>query len=290
MANLDAPKGPISESAEAIAASTRLSHAANDGPGKPFEEPAPTAHAAAETGRGHHAHAGGENKGTNEPPPSQPGPIDRTVTGVVPGIDVSEFQNTIDWSQVQQAGVKFAFIRATDGTTIQDTNFVQNWQGAEKAGIPVAAYHYFTTTSAVSTQITNFCSQLKLVDKGDMPPILDVEDPTQFSKFTPAQSVAMVQQWLDGVQAQTGVQPMLYMSSSFSGSVLGNAPQLAKYKLWVADYTTAPQPIVPQPWTNWNFWQYADNGQVAGITGGVDMDYFNGSTLPIPKPSPATDK
>jgi lysozyme len=294
MTKIDAITATPSDStaAEATKASTKLSLAGNDGPAKPGEQSSQTVPVASETGRGHWAHSAGENKGMDELPPSPPAPIDHTVTGVTPGIDVSEFQNNIDWPQVEQAGVKFAFIRATDGTTIQDTNFVQNWQGAEKAGIPVGAYHYFTTTSAVQTQISNFVSQLKLVDTGKLPPVLDVEDPTQFSKFTPAQSVAMVQQWLDGVQQQTGVQPMLYMSSSFSGSVLGSAPQLDKYKLWVADYTTAQQPTVPQPWTNWNFWQHADNGQVSGITGNVDMDYFNGpvEALPVTTPSQAIDK
>jgi GH25 family lysozyme M1 (1,4-beta-N-acetylmuramidase) len=263
--------------------STILSQAANDGPAKP---------AAPSTGdpndRGHAAHAGGENNGLHPEPPPQPKPIDHQADGTTVGIDVSEFQNTIDWSKVQNAGVKFAFIRATDGTTIQDADFVQNWQAAEKAGVLVGPYHYFTTTSAVPTQIDNFVSTIKKVDAGNLPPVIDVEDPKQFANFTVPERVAMVQQMLTGVENATGVKPMLYMSSSFSAEVLNSAPQFDSYRLWVADYTTAAQPIVPKPWTNWDFWQHSDNGQVPGIAGGVDMDLFNGPETLLPITTPAS--
>jgi len=265
------------------ATSVALSQEATGGPGAPDKPPATP-----QRDRGHSAHAGSDHAGLPEPPPPPPGPIDHSLDGkTTTGIDVSEFQNNIDWQQVQQAGVQFAFIRATDGTTIQDADFVQNWQGAEKVGVPVGAYHYFTTTSPVASQITNFVNELKQVDAGNLPPVLDVEDPSQFTKYTVPERVAMIQQWLDGVQQATGVQPMLYMSSNFSASVLNSPPQFDKYMLWVADYTTAAQPIVPPPWTNWDFWQHADNGQVPGITGGVDMDYFNGPANLLPVTNPA---
>ncbi len=176
-------------------------------------------------------------------------------------------------------------IRATDGTTIQDADFAQNWQGAEKAGVLVGPYHYFTTTSAVQTQVDNFVNTLKTVDSGNLPPVIDVEDPTQFANFTVQQRVDMIQQMLDGVQKAEGVQPILYMSSNFSSTVLNNAPQFDKYKLWVADYSSASQPMVPKPWTSWNFWQHSDTGTVSGIGGAADLDTFNGpvSQLPVIK-------
>jgi lysozyme len=236
-----------------------------------------------ETGRGHAAHAGNDH-------PNHPVPhiLPHETTPTTTGIDVSEFQKTIDWSQVPGAGVKFAYIRATDGTTIQDSQFAQNWQGAEKAGILVGPYHYFTTTSAVDTQINNFVSTVKTVDAGNLPPVLDVEDPAQFAKIQVPQRIAMIQQWLDGVQQKLGVKPMLYMSSNFAAQELNNTSQFDSYKLWVADYTTAPQPEVPQAWATWNFWQHTDSGAVPGITGGVDMDYFNGPESALPTTNAAT--
>jgi lysozyme len=133
------------------------------------------------------------------------------------------------------------------------------------------------------------------VDKGDMPPVLDVEDPKQFAGLSANDSVALIKQWLDGVQAKLGVRPMLYMSSSFSRQVLGDSPQLNPYQLWVADWTTAKAPIVDNPpWTSWTFWQHANNGRVPGIQGDVDLDYFNGAPAQLkdvnqPPAPPTTD-
>jgi GH25 family lysozyme M1 (1,4-beta-N-acetylmuramidase) len=263
------------------ALAAKLSQEGNPGPGKkPQAADAPIAPAVPPVDpndRGHHAHAGNDHAIVPAP---RFGPHDTTVSTT--GIDVSEFDKTIDWQQVQSSGVKFAFVRATDGTTIQDSTFSQNWQGAEKAGVLVGPYHYFSTASPVDTQITNFLSTINKVDAGNLPPVLDVEDPTQFAKYTVPQRVAMIQQWLDGVQQKTGVKPMLYMSSSFSSEVLNNAPQFDSYKLWVADYTTDPQPIVPQPWRTWDFWQHTDSGKVPGIAGGVDMDIFKGPEASLP--------
>jgi lysozyme len=291
MASLDTaakqPDGAHSDGGATLAA--KLSLESNPGPGAakaadaPAPAPAAPGAAPGETGRGHSAHAGDDH-------PNRPTPhiLPHETTATTTGIDVSEFQNTIDWTQVPGAGVKFAYIRATDGTTIQDSQFAQNWQGAEKAGILVGAYHYFTTTSPVDSQITNFVSTVKSVAAGNLAPVLDVEDPAQFANVAVSDRIAMIQQWLTGVQDQLHVKPMLYMSSSFAAEQLNNTSQFDSYKLWVADYTTAPQPDVPQPWKTWDFWQHTDSGTVSGITGGVDMDLFNGPEASIPTTSTAT--
>jgi lysozyme len=264
-------------------AASKLSLEGNPGPGAIKAADAPTTPAPetssmpGETGRGHAAHAGNDH-----PKQLAPHIFPHETTATTTGIDVSEFDNTIDWTKVPGAGVKFAYIRATDGTTIQDSTFAQNWQGAEKAGILVGPYHYFTTTSAVDTQVTNFVSMVKKEAPGNLPPVIDVEDPTQFAKLPVSERINRIQQMLDGVQAGLGVKPMLYMSSSFNSEELNNTSQFNSYKLWVADYTTDPQPQVPSAWKSWDFWQHTDSGTVPGITGGVDMDLFNGPEASIP--------
>jgi lysozyme len=283
MAGLDTVKEADNSQAanEAVAASARLS----------LEGNAPAEKSAAQTAppvrdRGHHAAAGHENDGMKVPPPRL---TDHQNNSKTDGIDVSEFQNNIDWQKVQKSGVKFAYIRATDGTTIQDADFAQNIQGAQKEGIPAGAYHFFSTSSPVQSQIDNFVATVKKGGLGTMPPVLDVEDPKQFANIPVQKRIDMIQQWLTGVENALGVRPMLYMSSNFSGTVLNNAKQFDSYRLWVADDTTAAQPIVPQPWTGWDFWQHSDSGVVPGIVGNVDMDYFNGpeTALPTIKPAPS---
>ena len=58
------------------------------------------------------------------------------------GIDVSKFQGDIDWNAVANSGVKFAWIKATEGGDRLDQHFQANWTGAKAAGVPHGAYHF----------------------------------------------------------------------------------------------------------------------------------------------------
>jgi lysozyme len=61
---------------------------------------------------------------------------------------------------------------------------------------------------------------------------------------------------------------------------MGDTQVFAKYPLWIANYTTKPQPLVPaNNWggNGWMFWQYTENGSVAGVKGDVDRNRFQGS-------------
>src|SRR3954467_1740771 len=58
------------------------------------------------------------------------------------GIDVSHFQGNIDWNAVRNAGIKFAFVKATEGVDFVDVNFQQYMTGAIAAGVPVGPYHF----------------------------------------------------------------------------------------------------------------------------------------------------
>ena len=60
----------------------------------------------------------------------------------VHGIDVSKFQGDIDWNRVADSGVKFAWIKASEGGDHADERFQANWEGAKAAGVPHGAYHF----------------------------------------------------------------------------------------------------------------------------------------------------
>jgi lysozyme len=60
----------------------------------------------------------------------------------IQGIDVSYWQGDIDWLKVREAGVHFAFIKATEGGDHLDPKFLENWEGAKRVGIARGAYHF----------------------------------------------------------------------------------------------------------------------------------------------------
>ncbi|MFN8659635.1 MAG: GH25 family lysozyme [Candidatus Obscuribacterales bacterium] len=80
------------------------------------------------------------------------------------------------------------------------------------------------------------------------------------------------------VESGLGLQPMIYVSFAFAKDVLrtGSFRELSHYRLWIAHYTNAPQPLIPQPWTHWDFWQYTNSGKTPGVNGNVDHNRFFG--------------
>jgi lysozyme len=201
----------------------------------------------------------------------------------IKGLDVSSFQMTIDWQALKNAGIVFAFVKATEGLTIKDPTFSANMEGARAVGILVGPYHLFHPKDDFDRQVEFFLSTVGAMPAGDLPPVLDVELPEEWMIFSVTERVSFVQGWLESVQRKTGLNPIIYLSSSFAGDVLDNADFLRDYPLWVADYTSASSPEVPVVFPRWTFWQYSETGRVDGITDDVDLDLFNGTVQQLVK-------
>jgi lysozyme len=164
----------------------------------------------------------------------------------VPGIDVSYYQNDISWRRVRRAGIRYAFIRTSDGLDHPDERFAKNWAGAKRANIMRGAYQYFRADQDPTSQADMLIAVLAR-DPGELPPVIDVESDGGKS---PAELVSRVQTWIARVRDKLGVEPIVY---------------------------TRGCPTVPSPWPKWTFWQHTDNGRVPGIEGPVDLDMFAGT-------------
>ncbi len=202
------------------------------------------------------------------------------------GIDVSNHNgNSIDWQAVKNSDVSFAFAKATEGITYIDPYFSKNWQQMKAAGLLRGAYHFFRPLRDANEQAQNFLKVVGGFESGDLPPVLDLEHypeevEKQWKQINLNQRIERVQQWLDIVEAATGYQPMIYTSSGFWKSYMDDTQVFTKYPLWIANYTTKPQPLVPaNNWggKGWLFWQHTETGSVAGVKGNVDRNRFNGS-------------
>ena len=104
----------------------------------------------------------------------------KSAAQFVSGIDVSQFQLTVDWTKVKAAGAQFVFIKASEGVTITDPNFAVNRQGAKAAGLICGAYHLFRPRDTVQAQVDNFVAAVGTVEVGELPPVLDVEVPADW--------------------------------------------------------------------------------------------------------------
>jgi lysozyme len=199
----------------------------------------------------------------------------------IPGIDVSHWQQTVDWDMVAAAGIRYAFIKATEGTNFIDDFFAPNWHGAKQAGILRGAYHFFHPKLDPKTQAKKFLSIVQL-EPGDLPLVLDLEIHEDMSS---GQIVNRSKIFLEELANATGRKPILYSSPSFLGSHFagqgGNPPAWTKeYILWIAnylEYQPGRLPFIPKGWHPWTFWQHSASGRVAGIVGNVDLNWFDGT-------------
>lgn len=195
-----------------------------------------------------------------------------TCTGgpTTPGIDVSYHQDRIDWLKVRRAGVEFAFIRVSDGLTVDDPMFAANWSAARDALIVRGAYQYFRPEESATAQADRLLAALAH-DRGELPPAIDVEET---GGLRPEQVAIGVRTWVDRVRSRLGVEPIVYTSPAFWRDAVG-ADDLGIQPLWLAHYTDEC-PRIPAPWTAWQFWQRSKIGRVPGIRGDVDLNVFAG--------------
>lgn len=189
------------------------------------------------------------------------------------GIDVSHYQGRIDWSEVAQMnirgiGIRFCFIKASEGISLNDGRFSANWQDAKNAGITRGAFHYFTAGIDGKLQAKKFLDIVPL-EKGDLRPVLDIEKANGLTRATLVRSLS---DWLQVVEQRCGKKPIIYTGANFYADYLEG--DFDDYPLWVAHYFAPLGPRIGRPW---QFWQHSEQGSMNGISTKVDFNVFNGN-------------
>lgn len=194
------------------------------------------------------------------------------------GVDVAESFGTIDWARVAQTKT-FAYAKAGQGVSFLDPTFLTNYAGIKRAGMQAGAYFYFEPAQDPTLQANHFVNQLVNAGfaPGDLVPMLDVEiSGTQTSQVI----VSNVQTAVAVIRSSLLVTPGIYTYASFWNGQVGGSTAFANDPLWIANFG-ASCPTLPTAWSNWAIWQYTDLGHVTGITGTVDLDRANGTSLPV---------
>jgi lysozyme len=185
------------------------------------------------------------------------------------GIDISEYQDDIDWQQlgyIDKHQVNFMFIRATVGTDRVDTKFSQYWAQADKKFYR-GAYHYYRPNENSLEQANLFIKTVKL-EKGDFPPVLDIE------KLPKNQSIDSLKvglkRWLNKVESHYGIKPIIYSGDQYFKDFLED--EFSEYTFWIAHYNFFEDEINQK----WQIWQFTEKAKIIGIRGNVDINIFNG--------------
>ena len=168
--------------------------------------------------------------------------------------------------------VSFIFIKSTEGVSITNKFYADDYAQARKHHIPIGAYHFFSLKSSGAAQAQHFIKHTKFL-KGDLPPVLDVEpsDKQIAAAGGPEKMFQQIRIWLRMVKARCGVSPILYINQMFINKYFSMVPDIKRdYDVWIARYGEY------KPDVRLAFWQLSSDGRVKGITGDVDINVFNG--------------
>ena len=196
-------------------------------------------------------------------------PTERLGNYTVHGIDVSHHQSSISWSAIQQEGISFSYMKATEGQDFVDSLFNFNWEQSKNFGIKRGAYHFFRPGKPALHQALNFIKQVDL-KLGDLPPALDVEVDDDVSDVV---AINRIRSWLQIVEKHYAIRPIIYTNLKFYKRFIhGN---FKDYPVWIARYNKEAPPMPSGQ--DWLFWQYGNRGRLNGIDGPVDLNVFYGN-------------
>ena len=194
------------------------------------------------------------------------------------GIDVSKWNGSIDWNAVKNSGVSYVIIRcgyrgSSTGALIEDPKFASNIKGAKAAGLKVGVYFFSQAVNEVEA-VEEASMALNLVSGYglDYPIFLDVEASNGRGDAIDVGTRTAVCKAFCATIQNSGYKAGVYANTTWFTTKI-NAGSLTGYKIWLAQYASAPTYTA----TKYDMWQYTSKGSVNGISGSVDMNisYLN---------------
>lgn len=202
----------------------------------------------------------------------------RTLAASVEGVDVSSHNGRVAWSTLKKNGSRFAYVKATEGTSYRNAYFAQQYNGSYRSGLIRGAYHFaLPSNSGGAAQANYFASHGGgwSRDGKTLPGALDVEYNPYGSACYGKSKQAMVDWISDFVRTyrtRTGRDAVIYTSATWWKTCTGNSKKFSRTNpLWIPSWRGSVGKL-PGGWPFHTFWQYTASGKTVG-----DHDRFNGA-------------
>ena len=202
------------------------------------------------------------------------------------GCDISHHQGeAIDWNKMAAAGVKFIYIKCSQGDYFKDKFFGQNMMGAYSVGILPGPYHYVTTDNpAKQYECFRHCMGDYLFA---LPPALDVEQRGVTEAIVDSIGRKLTE-WMEDQEDMIAYKyPAIYTNNGM-GNAIFKSKSMARYPLWIAHWPrTVPlsKPTLPSVWKGGPYFIWQDkvlpSGAEYGVPGALDHDVW-GTLYPFP--------
>ena len=195
------------------------------------------------------------------------------------GLDVSYYNNQIDWYALKAQGFDFVIIRLGgrgwgSGTLYGDRQTQSFLRGARRAGLQVGAYFYSAAVNPAEA-VEEAQAALYVLNgfRLDLPLFLDMELSSnaltgRADRLSPGARADIIEAFARTVQ-DAGYKAGLYTSEGYSRYNLDSAA-VSYLPLWMASYTVENR--LPQYITDYSIWQQTDSAYAGGIEGGFDLD------------------
>lgn len=202
----------------------------------------------------------------------------------IQGMDVSGWQPVVDWAAEYANGARFAYIKATEGSTYASSAFSSQYAGATNAGLYRGAYHFaLPSQSSGAAQARYFVANGGgwSADGATLPGLLDIEyNPySSLGDTCYGMSASQMNSWIasftDTYRSLTGRYPAIYTTTDWWSTCTGNTSQFSSMPLHIARYATSAG-TMPSGWSTYDIWQYTDSGVYSG-----DSDVFGGTAAQL---------
>lgn len=185
------------------------------------------------------------------------------------GIDISKYQENVDYSKLKSQGIEFVIIRCGYGKVVsqKDPLFEKHYNGCKEAGLKVGAYLYSYCSNINDAYLeAKNCLEFIKGKEFDLPIFYDLEE-ERTSKLGREAVTLIADRFCETIR-QAGYVPGVYANLHwFKNNIVVNDLISKNIEIWLAQWTTNPTKDF-----KYNFWQYTSNGFIDGITGTVDMN------------------
>lgn len=189
----------------------------------------------------------------------------------VKGIDVSHHNPILDWAEVKRQNVTFAYLKATEGITHDDRNYTYNYKLAKESNIKTGSYHFYNFGVSGREQAKHFI-RVATCQSGDLVPAIDVEH-SQANPYSKDSSfVKNVIKELAVMENELyehyGMHPVIYTNMDCYKLYINN--YFPNNPIWISSLNKEPSDNIK----NWVIWQFTHKGELDGIVGDLDLNYF----------------
>lgn len=163
------------------------------------------------------------------------------------GIDVSNWQGYIDYSQVKSSGIEIVYIKSSQGTNITDPYFRINYNNAKANGLNVGFYHFLTARN--ENEAIREAEYFSSVISGTSPDCKLAMDFESFGNLSTTEINNISKVFLEKTKELTGKDLIIY-SDVFNARNTFGSELASNYPLWIAEYDVET-PTNNVNWGNW---------------------------------------